>query len=110
MVTELLGLILILAGFYFLGQNFTFYPHYYHSSHTLYTVASIIFVLGGIASVIFFRRQTGQLGWAAIAIGLVLFLSNGRIYIKPANLWNYLLAFAALIFGCQLVTKGKVKF
>jgi hypothetical protein len=61
---NIIGLALIIASVYFLGQNISFTTHYYYSWwQKIPATASVLALLGGIASLTFWRQTMGNLGW-----------------------------------------------
>ncbi|MBW4693537.1 MAG: hypothetical protein KME27_17475 [Lyngbya sp. HA4199-MV5] len=110
-MSQLFGILLMLAGMYFLGQNImfsTFYSPYFWRN--LPAVGSVLAIMGGVTSLLFFRRQTGSFGWILLIFGIVLVFLSGGVMLKPTNLWNFMIAFAALISGFKLLTEGRLRF
>lgn len=110
-MSRLLGFLLLIVGIYYLSQDIVITTH---SSpywwRWIPADASILSIMAGVISVVFFRRQTGNFGWILLIVGVVLvFLSSGLI-LKPTNLWNFIVAFAAMAGGCQLITQGRLRF
>ncbi len=48
----------------------------------------------GSISLLFFSRQTGNLGWVLLGIGVVLVFLSGGVILKPTSLWSFKVAFA----------------
>lgn len=103
---QFLGLLLLLAGFYFLGQNIIFstasYPYFWRS---IPAIGSVLLVASGIASLILFPRQAGSLGWILLILGVVLVFLSGGVLLKPTSLWSFTVAFGALLVGYRLLTE-----
>lgn len=106
-MTKLLGTILIITGIYFLGQNIILATTYYFSIPALCSVLSII---AGIIALVFFSRDTGNLGWIFISIGIVLVFLSGGIILRPTSLWNFLVSFTTLAVGYKLVNESRFRF
>ncbi|MBW4609505.1 MAG: hypothetical protein KME22_20445 [Hassallia sp. WJT32-NPBG1] len=110
-MSRLLGIALLVLGIYFLGQNIIFTTHYSpYFWRDIPAGASVIAIMGGIVSLLFFSRETGNMGWILLGIGAVLVFLSGGIILKPTSLWNFFLAFAALTGGFQLITQGRLRF
>ncbi|MDY6784779.1 MAG: hypothetical protein SW833_19915 [Cyanobacteriota bacterium] len=107
-VNQLIGLVLILVGVYFLGQNIVFTTH---SSpywwRDVSATGSVLSLVGGIIALIFFPRQTRGWAWILIALGIVLVFLSGSVLLKPTSLWYFFAAFASLIAGLKLFTTGQ---
>lgn len=67
-------------------------------------------MMGGVVSLLCFRRQTGNWGWGLLIFGVVLVFLSGGVMLKPTSLWNFLIAFTALISGFKLLTEGRLRF
>lgn len=110
-MSRLLGIALLILGIYFLGQNIIFATHYYpYSWREIPASGSVLAIMGGVISLIFFPRQTGNLGWILLGIGAVLVFLSGGVILKPTSLWNFFIAFAALAGGFKLITQGRLRF
>lgn len=110
-MSKILGIALLLVGIYFLGQNIIFTTQYSpYFWRDIPAGASVLAIMGGIISLLFFSRQTGNLGWILLGLGAVLVFLSGGIILKPTSLWHFFLAFAALAGGFQLITQGRIRF
>lgn len=110
-MARLLGIIIFITGIYFLGQNIIFattsFPYYYRS---IPATGSVLSIIAGIISLIFFRRTTGNLGWILLGIGIVLVFLSGGVILRATSLWNFFVSFTALAVGCKLINEGRVRF
>jgi hypothetical protein len=108
-MTRLLGILLFIAGIYFLGKNIifatTYFPYYYRS---LPSIGSVLSIISGIIALVFFRRATGNLGWILLGIGIVLVFLSGGVILRPTSLWSFFVSFAALAVGYKLVSEGRI--
>lgn len=110
-MSRLLGIALLILGIYFLGQNIIFATHYSpYLWRDIPAAASVLAIMGGIISILFFSRQTGNLGWILLGLGAVLVFLSGGVMLKPTSLWNFFISFAALAGGFQLITQGRLRF
>jgi hypothetical protein len=110
-MSKILGLALIIASIYFLGQNITFTTHYYHSWwQKIPAAASVLTLLAGICSLTFWRQTVGNFGWILVAVGIILVFVNSGVMLKPTSLWTFCVAMFAFASGYQLLTKGRVRF
>ncbi len=108
---KLIGLILLLVGVYFLGQNIIFTTQYSpYFWRDIPAAASVLALIGGMISLLLFPRETGSLGWILLIIGCVLVFLSGGVVLRPTSLWTFFVAFAALIGGFKLLTEGRVRF
>lgn len=73
-------------------------------------LGSVLSIMGGVISLIWFRRQTGNFGWILLILGIVLVFLTGGVFLKPTSLWNFMIAFAALVSGYKLMTAGRIRF
>ncbi len=110
-MSQLFGIGLLLAGMYFLGQNIMFSTYYSpYFWRNLPAIGSVLAIMGGVISLLLFRRQTGNFGWILLIFGIVLVFLSGGVMLKPTSLWNFLIAFAALVSGFRLLTEGRLRF
>ena len=110
-MSRLLGIALLILGIYFLGQNIIFATRYSpYFWRDVPAGASVLAIMSGVISLLFFSRQTGNLGWALLGIGVVLVFLSGGVILKPTSLWSFFIAFAALAGGFQLITQGRLRF
>jgi hypothetical protein len=110
-MSRFLGILLLLAGVYFLGKNIffaTYYSPYFWRN--LPALGSALTMIGGVVSLLFFRRETGNLGWILLMISVVLVFLSGGISLRPTSLWNFFLGFVALAGGYQLLSTGRIRF
>lgn len=108
-MSTIIGLALIIASVYFLGQNIIFVSHYswwYNTSAT----ASVIALMAGIGSLTFWRQEMGNFGWIFIAIGIILVFLSGGVVLQPTSLWTFCLSMLTFASGYQLLTRGKIRF
>ena len=110
-MSKLLGIALLVLGIYFLGQNIIFTTQYSpYFWREIPAGASVLAIMGGMISLLFFSRQTGNLGWILLGLGAVLVFLSGGVILRPTSLWSFFIAFAALAGGFQLITQGRIRF
>ena len=110
-MSRLLGIVLLILGIYFLGQNIIFATHYSpYFWRDIPAAGSVLAIMGGIISLLFLPRQTGNFGWILLGIGAVLVFLSGGVILRPTSLWSFFVAFAALAGGFQLMTQGRLRF
>jgi hypothetical protein len=109
-MSTILGLGLIIASIYFLGQNIIFTTYYYYSwwQKTAAT-GSVLALIAGIGSLTFWRREMGNFGWLLIAIGIILVFVNGGVILRPTSLWTFCVSMLAFASGYQLLTRGRIE-
>lgn len=111
LLIKLIGLILLIAGIYFLGQNIVFttgYSPYFWRD--VPAAASVLSIMGGVISLLFFQRSVGNFGWVLLIFGIILVFLSGGVVLRPTSLWTFFVAFTALVGGFQLITQGSVRF
>jgi hypothetical protein len=110
-VSKILGLALIVASIYFLGQNITFTTHsYYNWWQKIPAAASVLTLLAGICSLTFWRQTVGNFGWILVAAGIILVFVNSGVMLQPTSLWTFCVAMFAFASGYQLLSKGRIRF
>ncbi|MBD2092896.1 hypothetical protein H6F67_23895 [Microcoleus sp. FACHB-1515] len=107
---KLVGLLLVLAGIYFLGENIIFttrivgywWRDVSAAGAVIATIAGILMLLHG--------RGTRELGWILVILGIALVFINGSVILRPTSLWTFFLAFISLVGGYKLITTGRLNF
>ena len=110
-MAKILGLALMIASIYFLGQNIVFTTQYYSNwwQKTTATV-SVLSLLAGVASLTVWRREMGSFGWIFIGVGIVSVFLSGGVILQPTSLWTFLVSLFAFFSGYQLLTCGRIRF
>jgi hypothetical protein len=108
-MSTIVGLALIIASVYFLGQNIVF-TTYYSWWHRTSATGSVLALLAGIGSLTFWRQEMGNFGWIFIAIGIILVFLSGGVVLQPTSLWTFCMSMLAFASGYQLLTRGKIRF
>lgn len=109
-MARLLGILLLLIGIYFLGQNIIFASHYSpYFWRDIPAAGSVLAIMAGVISLLFFRETVGNFGWLLLIVGVVLVFLSGGVILKPTSLWNFFTAFVALAGGFQLITQGRIR-
>jgi hypothetical protein len=108
---KLIGVLFLVAGIYFLGQNVIFSTYYSPFFwRNLPALGSVLAIMGGVISLIFFPRQTGGLGWILLVAGIIVVFLSGGVFLKPTSLWNFLIAFGAIAVGYKLFFTHRFRF
>jgi hypothetical protein len=111
LLIKLVGLCLLFTGLYFFGQNIIFASGYYsYFYRSLPATGSVLAIIAGVLTLIFYRRQTGSLGWIFLGVGIVLVFLSGGVILRPTSLWNFVIAFTAFAAGYKLLTEGRINF
>ncbi|MBW4674326.1 MAG: hypothetical protein KME52_09985 [Desmonostoc geniculatum HA4340-LM1] len=111
LLIKLIGLILLFTGLYFFGQNIIFVSGYYSIfSRSLPATASVLAIMAGALTLVFFHREASNLGWILLGIGIVLVFLSGGVIFRSTSLWNLLVAFTALTVGYKLLNQGRINF
>jgi hypothetical protein len=108
-MSTIIGLALIVASIYFLGENIIF-TTYYSWWHRTSATGSVLALMAGICSLTFWRREMGNFGWIFIALGIILVFLSGGVILQPTSLWKFCISMLAFASGYQLLTRGKIKF
>lgn len=111
LISKLIGLILLIVGVYFVGQNIIFttqVSRYWWSD--LSAAGSVLAITSGIISLLFFRRLMGDLGWGLIVLGILLVFVSGKVILLPTSLWYFFLSFVSLIAGFKMISTGRIDF
>ncbi|WP_322745586.1 hypothetical protein [Plectonema radiosum] len=94
-----------------MGQNIIFTSSYYRYFYqTLPAVGSVLAIISGVLTLVFFRRETGNLGWILLIIGIVLVFLSGGVFLKPTSLWNFFVSFGSIAVGYKLLNEGRINF
>ncbi len=110
-MSTIFGLALMIASIYFLGQNIIFTTHYYYNWwQKVPATASVLAIMAGIGSLIFWRQTMGNFGWVLIAIGITLVFLSGGVVLQPTSLWTFCVSMMTFAGGYQLLTRGRIKF
>lgn len=108
---KLLGLLLVLVGIYFLGQNIIFTSHTaFYWWRNIPAAGSVLALVGGVITLLYGGRGMRELGWILIGLAILLVLVSGGVILRPTSLWILFLSFVSLISGFQLITTGRVNF
>ena len=111
LLTKLIGLALLLVGVYFLGQNIIFTTRVSRFWwRDISAAGSVLALTGGIISLVFFRRLTGNFGWILVGLGILLVFVSGKIILMPTSLWYFFVSFVSLAAGLKLITTGRIDF
>lgn len=108
---KFVGLALMLAGIYFLGQNIIFTTQTgVYWWQRLSAAGSVISLLLGIPLFVFTRKEGRGLGGFLIGLGIALVFINGGVILRPTSLWTFFLAFTSMIAGWGLLSSGRIRF
>ncbi|BAY97898.1 hypothetical protein NIES37_18460 [Tolypothrix tenuis PCC 7101] len=111
LLIKLIGLVLVFIGIYFFGQNIIFVSGYYSIfSRSLPATASVLAIMAGLITLMFFGREARNLGWGLLGLGLVLVFLSGGVFFRATSLWNLFVACAALVAGYKLLSQGRINF
>jgi hypothetical protein len=106
---KITGLVLLLVCIYYLGQNIIFASRYHEYFFiSIPATGSMLSLIGGIFTLIFFPKHTDNLGWVLMGIAMVLALLSGGVIFQTTSLWNFFVAFSALSVGYKLLDEGRL--
>ena len=111
LLIKLIGLILIFTGLYFFSQNIIFVRGYYLPFFSrLPATISVLAIMAGGFTLVFFLGKASNLAWFLLLIGIVLVFFSGGVIFRATTLWNLFVAFASLTIGYKLFNKGRINF
>lgn len=106
---RIIGLALLMAGVYFLGQNIylttNVSPYWWRGIAADF---SVLFLTLGILMLFVLPRGGKNLGWIAVGIGILFVFFGSRVILNPTSLWQFCLSLASFIGGYQLFATGRV--
>ncbi|KAF3888401.1 MULTISPECIES: hypothetical protein [Nostocales] len=103
------GLVLLLICVYYLVQNLIFASRYHSFFYQSFpATGSMLALILGIFTLIFFPKNTDNLGWILLGISMVLALLSGGVIFQTTSLWNFFVAFSALSVGYKLLDEGRL--
>ena len=109
MLARLVGIALLIAGVYFLGQNITFttnlYPYYWRG---IAADGSILALTAGVVMLFFLPRWLKFWGWICLIIGIILVFMSSRAILSPTTLWQFFVSIVFMVGGYQLLTTGRL--
>jgi general stress protein CsbA len=105
-LSKLIGFVLLIAGVYFLSKNIILGNCWLRD---IRATGSVLAFAGGVLALTF-SRETSNVGWLAVGIGIVLSFASGCIHIVPTTLWYFFIAFVSLSAGHQMYSTGRVRF
>ncbi|NJN87936.1 MAG: hypothetical protein HC881_18615 [Leptolyngbyaceae cyanobacterium SL_7_1] len=108
---KLVGLVLVLAGIYFLGKNILFTtqvsPYWWRD---ISAAGSVLAVAAGATILVAGSNAIKEMGWLLVGVGILLIFVSGGVVLKPTSLWTFFVAIAALVAGFQLIRTGRIRF
>jgi hypothetical protein len=72
--------------------------------------ASILSLMAGVLMLVFLPRRNKKIGWIPVVVGVVLVFVSSRMLLSPTSLWQFLLSFASMAVGYQMLTTGRSPF
>jgi hypothetical protein len=103
---KLIGLALLLIGVYFLSQNMITSNCWLQD---IRATGSVMAFASGVLALIL-SRETSNIGWIAVGLGISLSLASGCLHITPVTVGYFFLAFVSLSIGYQMYTTGRLRF
>ncbi|WP_416670819.1 hypothetical protein [Egbenema bharatensis] len=108
---QILGLLLILAGIYFLGQNIFFTTQFSRFWwRGIPAMGSVLMLTGGLLTLLFAGRSGRDFGWILIGLGILFVFLSGGVVLRPTSLVTFLFSFASLFGGYKLMTARRFDF
>ncbi|MEO0378592.1 MAG: hypothetical protein AAF329_29170 [Cyanobacteria bacterium P01_A01_bin.17] len=104
------GLLLMLVGIYFLGQNILFTTHAYPWWRGVAADLSVISLCIGILMMVFLKGEAQTLGWIAIVFGIVCVFVSSRAILTPTSLWQFFVSLGAMSVGYKMMTTQRSPF
>ncbi|MEP0914559.1 hypothetical protein NDI45_27020 [Leptolyngbya sp. GB1-A1] len=108
---KLLGLLLVLIGIYFLGQNIIFTTQIaFYWWRDISAAGSVLSLVSGVILLLYGGRGLKEWGWILLGLSILLVFVSGGVILRPTSLWTLFLSFVSLLAGFQLITTGRVSF
>jgi hypothetical protein len=105
--TKLIGLVLMIMGIYFLGNNIVLYGGSYHYGwNGIAANAAVLCLIGGVFSLMLLPRKAKSTGWLLIGLGIISVFVSGFLFLNPITLWQFLGSLVMLILGFKLYQNG----
>ncbi len=104
-MSKIIGIALICAGIYFLGQNIIFTtrisPYWWQD---ISAAGAVIAISLGILMVLFGASDIKAIGWFIFGAGIVMVFASGGVVLKPTSMIDFALGVAAFAGGIRLYT------
>lgn len=95
---------LLLGGLYVLGKDIVFTTRLAADLWSgIAALSCVLALVGGVLLLLFGSKETKNLGWIAIAVGVVLVFAGSRAVLNPVSLWQFLVAFGCMAGGYKLL-------
>ena len=102
---KVLGGALLIGGLYFLGKDIVFTTHLANGLwNGIAALGSVLALVAGVLWLLMGSKETKNLGWIAIAVGVVLVFAGSHAVLNPVSLWQFLVAFGCMAGGYKLLT------
>ena len=109
LLVKIVGLSLLILGIYFLGQNIIFTTSVGRSWwHGIAADGSILALMAGVLMLVFLPSGIKSWGWIPVVIGIALVFLSSRAILNPTTLWQFLVSFACMAGGYQLLITGRL--
>ena len=99
-ISKALGLALLVGGLYLLAKDIVFATH----GWGIAALSSVLALVIGALLLVFGPKEQKNLGWIAIAVGVVLIIAGSRAHVNSVSLWQFLVAFGCMAGGYKLLT------
>lgn len=110
-LVTLVGLVLMVFGIYYLGQNVVFgTPMGRFTWRTIAAQTSVLMLTGGIMGLVFLPLRSKNLAWGIIAAAIVVVFASGGVWLRPTTLWQFLMALISMTLGYRLMIDGQIRF
>lgn len=110
LLTQIVGLGLILLGIYILGNNIFFVTDAYPWWRGIAADVSILLLTAGVVGLVYFPNDLKAAAWIAIGIGIIFVFFSGRAILRPTSLWEFFLSAGSMVIGYRLLQGKRLNF
>ncbi len=110
-LTKLLGFALMIIGLYYLGKDIMFTTRYSHGFFGgIAALSTVLTLIGGALMLLYAPKEMKNIGWATVAVGVVLVFAGSRAVLNLVSLWQFFVAFLCMSGGYKLITNESSKY
>ncbi len=108
---RILGFGLLILGIYLVGKNIFFttnvYPYWWRG---ISADISVLALTSGVLLLVFAPESIKNLGWTAVAVGIIAIFISSRAILNPTSLWQFFLSLICMASGYKMLTTGDSPF
>jgi len=108
---RIVGFGLLILGIYLVGENIFFttnvYPYWWRG---ISADISVLALTSGVLLLVFAPGSVKDLGWTAVAVGIMAIFISSRAILNPTSLWQFFLSLICIASGYKMLTTGYLPF